>query len=204
LADIVVTSLTKYFSGYGDVLAGCVTLNPRSQYAGVLRTALENDFEELLIDADAEVLEKNSRDLRERVTTINRNAAIIARRLFDHPMVQNVYYPGLSEDAASEEASSGFGGLLSIVLKAPAITTPIMFDHLEVCKGPNLGTNFTLCCPYTILAHYTDLEFVEDCGVSRWLLRISIGVEATEDLWQRIERALAAAASGMPTPLRPH
>ena len=83
------------------------------------------------------------------------------------------------------------GGLLSIVLRNPAETTPTVFDHLEVCKGPNLGTNFTLCCPYTILAHYTELEFVEQCGVSRWLLRISVGTEPYAELQVRFARALS-------------
>ncbi len=194
-ADLVVTSLTKYFSGYGDVLAGCVTLNPRSRHAADLQKALTDDFEELLIDADAEVLEQNSRDVRERVTTINQNAATLAQRLRDHQLVQTVYFPSDTGESTSSESPSGFGGLLSIVLKEPATTTPIVFDNLEVCKGPNLGTNFTLCCPYTILAHYTELDFVEECGVSRWLLRISVGVEPIEELWQRFERALSLTRS---------
>jgi cystathionine gamma-synthase len=150
----------------------------------------------MLIDADAEVLEKNSRDVRERVSVINRNAKILAKRLSQHPLVDRVYHPSLNASIAalSDEStpSVGFGGLLSVVLKNPATTTPVVFDRLEVCKGPNLGTNFTLCCPYTILAHYTELDFVEECGVSRWLLRISIGMEPVEELWQRFEQAFAA------------
>lgn len=195
-ADVVVTSLTKYFSGYGDVLAGSVMLNSASKHAARLRTALQDDFEDMLIDADAEVLEKNSRDVRERVTAINHNAEILAKRLSQHALVDRVYHPSLNAGPAKTHEKStlsvGYGGLLSVVLKNPATTTSVVFDHLEVCKGPNLGTNFTLCCPYTILAHYTELDFVEECGVSRWLLRISIGIEPVEELWQRFERAFAA------------
>lgn len=189
-ADLVVTSLTKYFSGYGDVLAGCVTLNPSGRNAAQLRAALDANFEELLIDADVEILEKNSRDVRERVTTINHNAAILAERLSLHPLVDRVYHPSL-EHLTSDAANARHGGLMSVVLKNPSVTTPIVFDHLEICKGPNLGTNFTLCCPYTILAHYTELDFVESCGVSRWLLRISIGIEPVDELWRRFQTALA-------------
>ena len=191
-ADVVVTSLTKYFSGYGDVLAGCITLNPDSPHATQLRTALGDDFEEFLIDADVEVLEKNSRDVRKRVTTINHNAAVLARRLSQHPLVDRVYHPSLPTSSDAQAAECQAGGLLSIVLKQPEATTPVVFDHLEICKGPNLGTYFTLCCPYTILAHYTELDFVERCGVSRWLLRISIGIEPVEELWQRFERAFVS------------
>jgi cystathionine gamma-synthase len=195
-ADVVVTSLTKYFSGYGDVLAGSAMLNSASKHANRIRAELCDDFEDMLIDADAEVLEKNSRDVRERVSVINSNAEILAKRLSQHPLVDRVYHPSLNESAAARPGGStssvGFGGLLSVVLKNPATTTPLVFDRLEICKGPNLGTNFTLCCPYTILAHYTELDFVEECGVSRWLLRISIGIEPVEELWQRFERALTA------------
>ena len=79
---------------------------------------------------------------------------------------------------------------MSIVLNDAERVTPLVFDALQVCKGPNLGTNFTLCCPYTILAHYDELDFAESCGVSRWLLRISVGIEPIEELWQRFENAL--------------
>ncbi len=192
-ADVVVTSLTKYFSGYGDVLAGSVTLNPASRHAERLRNSLAANFEELLVDVDVEVLEKNSRDVRTRVESINDNANQLANWLSQQPQVDKVYHPGLDPhrfDWMNEHSANHNGGLLSIVLKNPAVTTPKVFDHLEVCKGPNLGTNFTLCCPYTILAHYTELDLVESCGVSRWLLRVSVGTEPIDALKARFARAL--------------
>lgn len=195
-ADVVVTSLTKYFSGYGDVLAGSVTLNPASRHAAWLRTALADNFEELLADVDVEVLEKNSRDVRSRVEIINHNANELATWLRNQPQVESVYHPGLASQRfewMNQNSTNHNGGLLSIVLKNPAVTMPVVFDHLEICKGPNLGTNFTLCCPYTILAHFTELDFVEQCGVSRWLLRISVGTEPIYELKARFGRALSYA-----------
>ena len=183
-ADAVATSLTKYFSGQGDVLAGGLRLNQQRPTADRLRAAVEAEFEELLCDADAEVLERNSRDVAERVQVINRNAAELSERLSRHPAVQHVYYP------AATSAGTGRGGLMSIVLRSAAERTAGVFDRLQVCKGPNLGTSFTLCCPYTILAHYTELDDVEAVGVSRWLLRISVGTEPLEDLWGRFAAAL--------------
>lgn len=115
---------------------------------------------------------------------INRNAAELSERLSRHPAVRQVFYP------AATESGAGRGGLMSIVLRSAAERTPAVFDRLRVCKGPNLGTSFTLCCPYTILAHYTELDEVEAVGVSRWLLRISVGTEPVEDLWQRFSAAL--------------
>ncbi|MBL8814228.1 MAG: PLP-dependent transferase [Planctomycetaceae bacterium] len=186
-ADVAVTSLTKFFSGYGDVLAGSARLNHSGRYATALRAALVGDFEELLSDADAEVLERNSRDVRDRMKIINHNAAVLAERFAKHTAVDRVHYP---DPGAAGTGQEGRGGLMSVVLKNPSVMTPIVYDRLRICKGPNLGTNFTLCCPYTILAHYTELDAVEECGVSRWLLRISVGVEPVEELWQRFESAL--------------
>ncbi len=67
-----------------------------------------------------------------------------------------------------------------------------IFDALAVCKGPSLGTVFTLACPFTLLAHYSELEGAESCGVSRYLIRMSVGLEDPEELWRRLELALAA------------
>ncbi len=193
LADVVMTSLTKYFSGRGDVLAGSVTLNPRSPQAQRLRAAISGEFEELLSDRDTEVLERNSRDMESRVSLINHNAVVLANRLANHPLVDRVWHPSLRPETAYERLrcrEGGYGGLMSLVLRHPDATTPRVFDALEVCKGPNLGTIFTLCCPYTILAHYQELDFAESCGVSRWLLRVSVGTEPIDELWQRFQRAL--------------
>lgn len=192
-ADVVVTSLTKYFSGRGDVLAGGARINPCGPRADSLRAAIGAEFEELLCDADAEVLEQNSRDVTERVAIINHNAAILAQRLQQHSAVAKVFYPPAATPPLSDPATrtSGRGGLMSIVLQNAAQTTPAVFDRLQICKGPNLGTSFTLCCPYTLLAHYTELDEVENYGVSRWLLRISVGTEPLEVLWQRFSDALS-------------
>lgn len=195
-ADVVVTSLTKYFSGYGDVIAGSVLHNPDGRHAGPLQAALADDFEELLCDADVDVLERNSRDLDERLERINQTARELAARLAAHPGVAEVFHPSLGPDPHYEtlrRPAGGYGGLLSFVLRNPERTTEPAFDRLAVCKGPNLGTNFTLCCPFTILAHYNELDEVERHGVSRWLLRVSVGVEPIDELWPRFESALAAA-----------
>jgi cystathionine gamma-synthase len=69
--------------------------------------------------------------------------------------------------------------------------SPAIYDRLEISKGPSLGTVFTLACPFTLLAHYSELDWAEACGVSRHLIRISVGLEDPDELWPRIERGLA-------------
>jgi cystathionine gamma-synthase len=76
-----------------------------------------------------------------------------------------------------------------MILKDEAVQAPRFYDALEISKGPNLGTSFSLCCPYTILAHYDELEEVENLGISRYLLRVSVGLEPYEELVHRFDAA---------------
>jgi len=56
-----------------------------------------------------------------------------------------------------------------------------------------LGTNFTLACPYTILAHYAELEWAAQFGVEEGLIRVIVGTEDTDILLRHFEVALTAA-----------
>lgn len=67
------------------------------------------------------------------------------------------------------------------------------YDALCCAKGPSLGTNFTLCSPYTILAHFTELDWAEQFGVCRYLVRVSVGLEEREKLLSMFKTALEAA-----------
>lgn len=195
-ADVICSSLTKFFSGAGDVAGGSLVLNPQSPFHAELRSRLSQDESAGLWGADAVVLEHNSQDFAERVQRINRSGLQLARFLSDHPRVDHVYYPGLSPTEpydAFRRPEGGYGGLLSVDLVDAKSRAPKFYDLLEVCKGPNLGTNYTLACPYTILAHYRELDFAESCGVSRFLIRVSIGLEEPSDLIARFERALTAS-----------
>ena len=64
------------------------------------------------------------------------------------------------------------------------------YDNLAIYKGPSLGTNFTLACPYTILAHHNELEWAKEYGVDRWLIRVSVGLEDPDWLLQTFKDAL--------------
>ncbi len=164
----------------GRCPGGSLIINRAGRFAGQLQATVQSDFEELLADEDAAVLFRNSDSLEARVRQTNSNALQLAEYLATHPVVGPSLLSGVLREAAYEKIrrpDGGYGGLMSVLLKSPARTTPGVFDRLQICKGPNLGTYFTLCCPYTILAHYNELDFVESCGVSRWLLRISVGNE---------------------------
>jgi cystathionine gamma-synthase len=196
VADVVWMSLTKYFSGMGDVTGGALIVNPRSRYAARIVARLSETFDDLLFDADAVALERNSRDFESRMRQVNANAETLADFLNSHSRVETVYFPKYRTPEFYRRylrSGAGYGGLLSIDLKDAAQCAPRFFDALRVCKGPNLGMGYTLACPYTILAHYGELDFAESCGVSRWLVRVSVGIEDPEELIGRFDKALTAA-----------
>jgi cystathionine gamma-synthase len=193
-ADAVTTSLTKCFSGVGDVMGGAVILNPKGARYAQLKVALDAVFEEdILWWEDAVVLERNSRSYAQRVRQMGDTAEGLAEHLRSHPAVADVFYPKWETPEAYAEVQrdgAGFGSLLSLVLKEPERSSAKFFDALRVTKGPSLGTNYTLACPYTLLAHYPELDWAESCGVSRWLVRVSVGLEDLDDLIERFNTAL--------------
>lgn len=85
----------------------------------------------------------------------------------------------------------GYGGLLSVVFHNDEDAV-VFFDTIETAKGPSLGTNFTLTSPYTMIAHYTELEWAAQYGVEKGLVRVSVGLEEKERLVGIFEKALEA------------
>ena len=198
-ADLVATSLTKYLVGTGDAMGGALICNPRSPYHGDLKKIAASLHEELLWSGDATVLEERVSSFPERMRIHNRNGLIIAGHLRSHPAVEQVWFPKWSFGDAYEAVrrpDGGWGSLITFLPRNAATTAPRIYDNLAVCKGPSLGTDFTLACPFTLLAHYTELEWAEDCGVPRNLIRISVGLEDPDTTWQRIVHALDGVSSG--------
>ncbi|EGZ67678.1 PLP-dependent transferase [Neurospora tetrasperma FGSC 2509] len=166
--------------------------------------------------ADIAVMERNSRNFVHRVRKASANAEWLVHNLLrPHTSVQEVYYPKGSptEDIyeqfrvkptddyeqfrvkptdESPEEEGGYGFLVSIKFLTPA-KARAFYDAMAVAKGPSLGTNFTLCCAYTLLAHYRELEWAAEFGVVEDLVRISVGLEDKEWLGERVSRALKAA-----------
>ena len=192
-AHIAVSSLTKVFSGDSNVMGGSAVLNPQSPIYGELKKAYEEWYEDNYWAEDAVFMERNSRDFVSRSERINGNAMGVAKLLAGHECVKRVYYPALSASVANYEicrtTGGGYGGLLSVTFHHPK-QAEVFFDALEVAKGPSLGTNFTLACPYTVLAHYGEMEWAEGWGVERGLVRLSVGLEGEGVLKGMIGRAL--------------
>jgi cystathionine gamma-synthase len=197
-ADMVASSLTKVFSGDSNVLAGSIVLNPHSRYYGCLKPYFDNNYEDLFWAEDALFLERNSRDFAERATKIDKTALAVVKLLQQCPIISQIYYPYVNESRKYYDEiktkNGGYGGLMSFLFKEPEQAIKF-FNAVNLNKGPSLGTNFTLACPYTILAHYQEIDEIAQWGVDKYLIRISIGLEDPEELLSTLQRSLDYAGS---------
>lgn len=196
VADVVVSSLTKIFSGDSNVMGGGLVLNPESKYYRILNTTMNEIYEDNYWPEDVIFMERNSRDFESRVVRINANSDAICEVLRTHPLVKSIYYPKYNDSKTHYEnvrlPDGGYGGLLSVVFQQKEYAQAF-FDALPLAKGPSLGTNFTLASPYVLLAHYQELEWAEQFGVDPYLVRVSVGLEETTELQDTFTSALKAA-----------
>ncbi|KAF4832277.1 Cystathionine gamma-synthase [Colletotrichum tropicale] len=155
-ADVVVTSLTKFFSGACNVTGGSAVFNPTGHYYSSLKAIAEREYEATYWPEDVILMERNSREFATRIRQMNINAETVAKLFISSSLIKRVYYPRYNGDKPNYEAcrlaGGGYGGLMSVVFhrKEDAIT---FYDNMEGAKGPSLGTNFTLTSPYVVLAH---------------------------------------------------
>ncbi len=192
-ADLIFSSLTKSFAGSGDVMAGSLVINPTSRWKKMFQELVSISSIAQLADADAIALEKSSQDVFLRIDKLNKTCIKLKNHLEEHPQVEQVLHPSNCSNFKSlMRPNAGFGCLLSLKLVGGLAKAKKFYNALKVCKGPSLGTNFTLVCPYVLLAHYKELEWAEKCGVPSDLLRVSVGLEDPEELWARFQEALKA------------
>ncbi|GES88815.1 PLP-dependent transferase [Rhizophagus clarus] len=193
-ADILVSSLTKIFSGASNVMGGGLVLNPQKKHYEKLKQVIKQDFEDLVWSEDAIFLERNSRTFRDRILKINKSTEELCDFLSKSPKVKKVYYPKyITPEIYSQykKVDGGYGGLFSLTFYSSKASQQF-FDSLPIAKGPSLGTNFTLACPYTILAHYLELDWAAKFGVEADLIRVSVGLEDKETLLSGFQKGLDA------------
>ncbi|RYP63078.1 hypothetical protein DL770_009466 [Monosporascus sp. CRB-9-2] len=191
--DVVVTSLTKVFSGACNVMGGSVVLNASSPFYAALKAKLSYIYEDLVFPLDASVLLQNSRDFETRVQRANTNALAIANFLNAQVSISHVNYPTMVASAPLYEryrrSDGGYGSLVSFVFNN-ADSAVRFYDALDLCKGPSFGTNFTLVLPYSQLAHAFELDWAESQGLAKHIIRISVGLEDKDVLIEKFGQAL--------------
>jgi cystathionine gamma-synthase len=194
-ADMVATSLTKIFSGDSDVMGGSLVLNDKGPMYSTLKAYFDKSYENTFWVQDALVMERNSRDYATRAAKVNRTTLAMVKFLVDCPLISKVYYPTVLELKKYYDEiktpNGGYGGLVSFLFHEPADAVAF-FNAMNFHKGPSLGTNFTLACPYSILAHYQELDEIEKWDVDRNLIRVSVGIEDEEEILAVLQESMDA------------
>jgi cystathionine gamma-synthase len=190
-ADVIFSSLTKSFAGRGDILAGSSVISPYSKWKKELTEIIPTVSLSTLSDSDAIELELTSRDVKDRLKRLNTSCLKLKEKLETKKEVSQVLHPQHCRNFNSLlKEGGGYGCLLSFELKGGLEESKRVYDSLRVNKGPSLGTNFTLVCPYVQLAHFKELKWADSCGVSEHLLRVSVGLENEDELWSRFNSVI--------------
>ena len=193
--DLVFHSATKYLGGHSDLVAGAV-MGGADLIEQVRKTI--NLFGGSLDPHAGFLLARGIKTLAVRVQAQNANALALARFLRDHPAVAAVNYPGLKshpDHAHAEKLLSGFGGMLSLRLHGGEQAAQALLDAVTLAYvAPSLGGVETLITRPVATSHAgMSLQDRERLGITADLIRISSGIEGTQDLVGDFARALDKA-----------
>ena len=192
-ADMVLHSLTKYINGHSDVVGGAVMLNNKEQYDKLWY--LQNSIGPSQSPFDSWLVLRGIKTLDLRMRAHEENAQEIARFLEAHPKVEKVIYPGLASHPQHELAKqqmSGFGGMLSLYLKGGLKESTTFLEEVNLfVLAESLGGVESLIEHPAIMTHASvPAKERAKLGIADNFIRISVGVEAVEDLKADLANAL--------------
>ena len=188
--DIALHSTSKFLGGKLNHLGGAAVSSSKEMLTILDEIAAAVDLQ--MCENQAAVLFENLQGFSERMKKINASAAELAKRLKAHPKIAKVYYPGYNsaeeKSAVKKSLKPGRGGLLSFLLADESDEAfRVYYDGVRrpVVKGPGLGGETSLLCPYVLLAHYYDDDnFLQEHHLDKHLLRLSVGTEPVEEIWR--------------------
>ena len=190
-ADVAVQSVTKFIGGHSDLLGGVVTVRDATLLAAMRQSRELTGATPGTLEAFLAV--RGARTLALRLERAQYNAMTVAERLARHPQVSLTRYPGLASHPTHEAARrqlKGFGTIISFDVRGDAAAADAVCDGLQ------------------LIQHATSLGAVESTierrasipgqeHLPQTLLRLSVGIEAVEDIWCDVDRALRNAAAGI-------
>lgn len=191
--DYVLHSATKYMGGHNDLLAGVIVgstekLEPVRNLRGIMG-AINSPHNIYL-------LERGLKTFELRMDRHNANGLAVAEFLESHPRIEKVYYPGLETHRDYEIARRtmrGFGGLITFLVKdADWRQTADIIDRVQIARiAPSLGGVESLIEQPMVMSYYQQTpEDRRRFGISDNMIRMSCGIENTEDLIADLEQAL--------------
>ena len=186
-ADIVLHSASKYLNGHGDVIAGALlTASLSETWARIRNVRIHGGA--ILGPFEAWLLQRGMRTLFLRVQQCSKSARRIAEHFEKHPALTAVLYPGLAShpghSIAVRQMHGGFGGMLSLRVKGGQEAALAVANRCRVfIRATSLGGVESL------IEHRYSIEGA-DSPIPEDLLRLSIGIEAVEDLIADLDQAL--------------
>jgi cystathionine beta-lyase/cystathionine gamma-synthase len=190
--DLVLHSATKYLNGHSDLVAGAV-MGSRELVARVKRKL--DHFGGILDPHACFLLQRGLKTLEVRVERQNASALRLSRHLAGHPGVLSVFHPGLESHPGFARAKSWFGGTGGMLSFRPKGGTSAAQGFLAgvriATSAPSLGGPETLVTrPATTSHSGLGAEERSALGVTDDLVRVSVGLEAVEDLIEDFDQAL--------------
>ncbi|MGG5315861.1 trans-sulfuration enzyme family protein [Enterococcus sp. AZ072] len=190
--DVVIHSATKFLNGHSDVVAGLVVTNNQQ-----LQTRIKSqqiNLGGILSVEDGWLLMRGLKTLAIRMEKSEENAKKIAEYLITHPKISRVYHPSLNSHVGREiqlNQASGFGSVLSFELKNQEqvlqLFSAINYPLVAVSLG---GVESILSYPWSMSHGGMPSSEKMSRGISKGLIRFSVGIENVQDLIQDLDQAL--------------
>jgi len=195
-ADIVMHSATKYLGGHSDVLGGCLVVNDQELYDRLYFT--QNATGAVLGAFDSFLVSRGIKTLELRMREQCRSAQRLAEFLEGDPRVRRVLYPGLpnhpGHEIAQRQMKGGFGAMLSFELDGDFECTKRVVESTRLFQlAVSLGAVESLIEQPASMSHASYDKADRDAfGISDGLIRLSVGLEAYEDLQTDLEQAFSS------------
>ncbi|WP_255566973.1 cystathionine gamma-synthase [Flavobacterium litorale] len=194
-ADIVMHSATKYLGGHSDVIAGALVA--KTEELGEQLHFAQFATGATLGPSDSYLVLRGIKTLHLRIQRHSENGQKVAEYLNNHPKVKRVYYPGLANhpnhEIAKKQMQNGFGGMVSFTFESGKKEDSITF--LEKVKvftlAESLGGVESLANHPALMTHASVPEDKrQELGITDDMVRLSVGIEDSEDLLNDLEQAL--------------
>jgi methionine-gamma-lyase len=190
--DIVVHSATKYLNGHGDVVAGLVC--GTEEHINLIKMTVLKDIGATISPHDAWLINRGLKTLAVRMERHCTSAQVVAEYLEQHPLVSQVYYPGLKSHPGHKFIGSQMkaaGGVIAFEIKGNLEDGETFINNTQLCTlAVSLGDAETLIQHPASMTHspYTPEERAA-AGISDGLIRLSVGLEDVNDIINDLKTA---------------
>jgi cystathionine beta-lyase/cystathionine gamma-synthase len=190
--DIVVHSTTKYLNGHSDGVGGMVVLNDEEDANWI--GFVQNSAGAILSPFDSWLVVRGTKTLALRMEQHDKSGRAVAAFLEEHPKVRKVYYPGSAshpQHALARRQQRGFGGMVAFDVGSLAAAKAVL-ESVKLCTlAESLGGVETLIShPATMTHASVDEAKRQRLGITDGLVRISVGIEDTDDIIADLDQAL--------------